>query len=284
MKAMPQQKVVRGKNLMCISLFLELLDPALQPAEFPAQFPLALSLWDFLPFLPVSLTHATEEPLCGERLFPLWDRDLYSWLNLHKFASYKILQIKPREKQNVVLLVSLVGGWCTGRPGGSESWEQCSVLWGWFSMCRFLSIRKQRSCSGLLLELFGLTGNKETTHCSCWWTKSEQRWWHHLPPRFLCNFKSSPWPGWTQAGLWTSSSGKPLLPDVLPTSWPWWHKRCNLSGQKKWELPASQKNWSALGTASLLLYCSVGCNSCTLRVISVHFWRLLCETSFSYWT
>lgn len=35
---------------------------------------------------------------------------------------------------------------CTGRPGGSESWEQCSVLWGWFSMCRFLSIRKQRSC------------------------------------------------------------------------------------------------------------------------------------------
>lgn len=68
-------------------------------------------------------------------------------------------------------------------------------------------------------------------------------------------------------------------PDILPTSHHWWHRSCNLSVQNKHELPASQKYWSALGTDSLLLYCSVGCNSCTLRVISVHFWRLLCKTS-----
>lgn len=76
MKAMPQQKVVRGKNLMCKSLFLELLDPALQPDELPAQFPLALSLWDFLPFLPVSLTQREQRNLCVVRdvFFPLRQR------------------------------------------------------------------------------------------------------------------------------------------------------------------------------------------------------------------
>lgn len=155
------------------------------------------------------------------------------------------------------------------------------MLWGWFSMCRCLSTRKQRSCSGLFLELFGLTGSKGTTHCCFWWTKNEQKWWHHLSPRFLCNFKSSSWPGWTQPlPLGNLCTG----PRSLPASWHWWHQSWNLSEQNKCELQASQEMWSALGTASLLLYCSVGCNSCTLRVISVHFWRLLCKTSFLYWT
>lgn len=74
MKAMPQQKVVRGKNLMCISLFLELLVPALQPAEFPAHFPLALRLWDFLLSCPeLSPSHTQQRNLCvvGDFFFPL---------------------------------------------------------------------------------------------------------------------------------------------------------------------------------------------------------------------
>lgn len=73
-------------------------------------------------------------------------------------------------------------------------------------------------------------------------------------------------------------------PDVPAASQHWWPQGCNLSEQNKCELPASHKNWPALGAASLLLCCFVGWNSCTLRVISAHFWRLLCKTSFSYWT
>lgn len=197
---MPQQKVWGGR-IWCAYLYfwrfciLHCSQPSCQHSS--------LLLWGCgTSYLPVSLTHATEELLCDGRFFSPPEMEIYTHgSTCANFLLTIFYKLSLERNRKCHFTSEFIG--CTGRPGGSESWEQCSVLWGWFSMCRFLSIRKQRSCSGLLPQLFGLTGNKGTAHCCFWWTKSEQKWWHHLSPRFLCNFKSSPWPGWTQAGLWT---------------------------------------------------------------------------------
>lgn len=47
-------------------------------------------------------SHMQQRNLCvWEIIFPPWDGDLYSWLNLHKFTSHKVLLIKPREKEKM---------------------------------------------------------------------------------------------------------------------------------------------------------------------------------------